>query len=632
MKTWIQTLRTSDGYLRDAEINFTQGLNCIIGPRGTCKSTIVETIRFAHDIDPAKITQLTNSSASAPSSGTSGLLQATLGSGTVSCNLHVSDDIDSPSEIRLERSIDGSRPRVYREDVLEATATLTDFPAEIYSQGDLIKLAENSEQRLRLIDRPHIDQIRTIHAQISEHHNEIIAIGNEILRLRSAISDHRQNLSPLTELESQLNSVISQRPNLDATFATERDNYEKRERLVSSSRSLWRSFSRAFAVGTPQTPNAEEVLRLSEALDAVQISEASRLAAQLRTLASLASQISQQYIDAQTLLAQTTSTIASLEPRFDELNERYRHLRREQDALSASLEHEDRIRSQIRRIGALSDEMKRYEAKLNSLLTHRSERRKQIELGLDEVFRLRLGEIEVIEADLGSEISLSITQGAQSTVYANAIADLLQGTRLKRQREIAGQIASMLSPVDFITIIENEETSRLAQALNLDETQASRIINHLLDNMQQTLELERVLPDDQLKIALSVDGELRPIEQLSRGQMATALLPLIVRHAECPLVFDQPEDDLDNRFIYNELVARVRRVKQTRQLIFVTHNANIPVLGDADRVIVMSMTNARQAAPPKEGTVDDMRSQIIEILEGGVAAFKERRKRYKDLI
>ena len=113
---------------------------------------------------------------------------------------------------------------------------------------------------------------------------------------------------------------------------------------------------------------------------------------------------------------------------------------------------------------------------------------------------------------------------------------------------------------------------------------------------------------------------------------ATALLPLILRHAEFPLVFDQPEDDLDNRFIFNELVARIRDLKRTRQLEFVTHNANIPVLGNADRVIAMSMATARLAAPPTAGTIDEMRKPILDILEGGADAFRERRKRYKDIL
>jgi hypothetical protein len=69
---------------------------------------------------------------------------------------------------------------------------------------------------------------------------------------------------------------------------------------------------------------------------------------------------------------------------------------------------------------------------------------------------------------------------------------------------------------------------------------------------------------------------------LSTGQKATAVLLLLLLESEAPLVVDQPEDDLDNRFITEGIVPNMRNEKRRRQFIFATHNANIPVLGDAD--------------------------------------------------
>ena len=114
--------------------------------------------------------------------------------------------------------------------------------------------------------------------------------------------------------------------------------------------------------------------------------------------------------------------------------------------------------------------------------------------------------------------------------------------------------------------------------------------------------------------------------------MATALLPLILRSADYPLIFDQPEDDLDNRFIYKTLVEIVRSLKLERQLIFVTHNANIPVLGEADRVIVMQMETPLTAGSPVYGTVDEVKEHILNILEGGKEAFQQRQQKYQTLL
>lgn len=91
---------------------------------------------------------------------------------------------------------------------------------------------------------------------------------------------------------------------------------------------------------------------------------------------------------------------------------------------------------------------------------------------------------------------------------------------------------------------------------------------------------------------------------------------------------DQPEDNLDNAFIYETVVGRLREVKDDRQLFFVTHNPNIPVLGDAGKVFVFK-SNGSQGWIEKEGTVDECRTFIVDLLEGGEEAFRLRQRKYK---
>jgi ABC-type sulfate/molybdate transport systems ATPase subunit len=98
------------------------------------------------------------------------------------------------------------------------------------------------------------------------------------------------------------------------------------------------------------------------------------------------------------------------------------------------------------------------------------------------------------------------------------------------------------------------------------------------------------------------------------------------------LVVDQPEDDLDNNFIFNSLIKQIAKLKEKRQLIFVTHNANIPVLGGADRVVVMHMQSPQTAAPSLSGSVDDRKREILDLLEGGAEAFQLRERSYHDLL
>ena len=98
------------------------------------------------------------------------------------------------------------------------------------------------------------------------------------------------------------------------------------------------------------------------------------------------------------------------------------------------------------------------------------------------------------------------------------------------------------------------------------------------------------------------------------------------------MLFDQPEDDLDNSFVFKSLIATVRRLKSERQLIFVTHNANIPVLGEAEKVVVMTMESPTNAAPALTGSVDSRKQEILNLLEGGAEAFSKRERYYGELL
>ena len=115
---------------------------------------------------------------------------------------------------------------------------------------------------------------------------------------------------------------------------------------------------------------------------------------------------------------------------------------------------------------------------------------------------------------------------------------------------------------------------------------------------------------------------------LSTGQKCTTILPILLIDSDSPLMIDQPEDNLDNRFVFETIVDSIRKVKAGRQLIFVTHNPNIPVLGEAERVFVME-SDGLAGRLRSEGDVDACQHDIVTLLEGGVDAFKRRRDRYR---
>ena len=149
---------------------------------------------------------------------------------------------------------------------------------------------------------------------------------------------------------------------------------------------------------------------------------------------------------------------------------------------------------------------------------------------------------------------------------------------------------------------------------------------------------------------VSMDGDL--INEMSPGKKALVLLKMLISLAEstCPILIDQPEDDLDNRSIFDELIPFLKKKKIIRQVIVVTHNANVVLGADADEVIVANQNgknspNRQYRFEYRTGAIEDdipeesgrtdtlgrkgIQQQICDILEGGESAFDLRKHKYR---
>ena len=122
----------------------------------------------------------------------------------------------------------------------------------------------------------------------------------------------------------------------------------------------------------------------------------------------------------------------------------------------------------------------------------------------------------------------------------------------------------------------------------------------------------------------------RPISQLSPGQRGTLLLLfyMLVDKSLRPIVLDQPEENLDNQTVHELLVPAIAEARRSRQVIAVTHNPNLAVVGDADQVIVADMSG--DSFQYVSGAIEDpaINGRIVEILEGTWPAFENRRDKY----
>lgn len=167
-------------------------------------------------------------------------------------------------------------------------------------------------------------------------------------------------------------------------------------------------------------------------------------------------------------------------------------------------------------------------------------------------------------------------------------------------------------------------------------SEMSGYFHNLVEGMAiaQVDEIELLLPEDEIDVKYKPSGsaEFKPLSTASAGQKTTAILTFILSHGEVPLLLDQPEDDLDNRLVYELIVDRLKQAKEQRQIIVVTHNANIPVNGDAEYILSLN-SETKKLAIFCAGSVEQsvVKKEICDVMEGSEQAFDMRSRRYKQI-
>ncbi len=211
-------------------------------------------------------------------------------------------------------------------------------------------------------------------------------------------------------------------------------------------------------------------------------------------------------------------------------------------------------------------------------------------------------------------------------------------SRLGREWQAIGQylhsgaVFSDDSPWDHVAAALSDLSS-LTLGKGLDDLKAA-LAEHLLvirrDDWEK-LRLQRVA--DSLDFTLrrqdgSVAGSLKD-GGLSDGQRNTVVLSLLLVKGDGPVIVDQPEDELDSDFIYHELVPVIRQVKRKRQIILATHNANLPVNGDAELVYALKADGGHGVLRAQGGLdCGEVKDAVLDIMEGSDKAFLRRQEKY----
>lgn len=245
-----------------------------------------------------------------------------------------------------------------------------------------------------------------------------------------------------------------------------------------------------------------------------------------------------------------------------------------------------------------------------------------------------------LRAVLGDlQVSLKFMESAHSPEAEKIITDAMNWRTSQVQR--AHILVKDLTLPKLLEAVAKKTPAPL-QALRTPEgsvvfskADADAILEALADPAHLfRLERAHVVDRPILTVTRAASGGGKPVvrdfSRLSLGQQQSVLLALMLSvETDRPLIIDQPEDNLDSEFIYRTLVPVLRRAKERRQVIVVTHNANIAVLGDAEQIVVLK-SNADAGMVFSRGSIDhpETRDLACATLEGSEEAFRRRAKIY----
>lgn len=626
MARWLlDSIEIAGGFLPELSLQFPRkpGLTCIIGPRGSGKSTLIEAIRYCL------------SGGVGGNKSRQDLIQANLATSVIT--MRTAPDTSGASYVISRRprnppSIATSDGRSLSNVDLERGTFL---PIDAFSSLEIENIADESlgDKRRLLLDELQGDEYRTFLHALNNHRRALESNADAIRNARKRLHDLTERIEELGDARANLASMPTASPGDDTIKLTlssqqEQLNIKERKMLASTTQQhaefsselsrvsgeFFVAFSklRAFP-DSANVPLLEEAIRIiNDGIEATRqsITEAcSRLKITERMLLELTARLS-------TAHANQHSTFVVLQARNAEVS---RHI---QDRMAAE-----------QAVTALTDfETARDEAK--ALLTRLFEERAKLKgnylLEREKISSARRDIAANLEREAGRRVRVRVLRNADNLAYRQLLLEGLKGARVRNHDDILTALLR-IRPEELAELIdENALTDFEAQTV-LGEERSRKVLDAFRTNLDP-FSLEVVNVEDRIGIELNVGTDQEPnfkdASELSRGQKCTALLPLLLARRDTPLIIDQPEDNLDNHFIYETVVDTLRRLRGRRQMIFVTHNANIPVLGDADLVIVMD-SDGRRGFISKSGSVDACRSDIVDLLEGGPEAFELRRRRYE---
>lgn len=606
----IERMQVEGGFLDGLDIKFADGLNVIIGARGTGKTSIIELIRYGlgarnHTSDAEK-----RSASHA---------QAILGGGEVSITL--GDILDS---VVVTRDADDEEPR----------ASEKFLPPLVLSQTEIETLALSDSGRLRLLDSFVVGR-GTLRSEEAAAISAVRSALKEIVSLEAEIANATSGLEQISVLKSQIDDLKVQESGFKASSA---EMFAKQTALGQ------------IAVKSTALAIEQEML---DRFQAVVDGWASRLSETVEVDYGLEAWDGEPSTDPlrdfRERYSKLVTAVRTIADEFDKLSESA--LAKREPILKQRLEYDGasrNVRAEIskvaegagivaRQLGQAQTALGQLQAKekivqerqsrLRQLRSRRDERLIELEAIRNKRYLNRAKAAEEISAALAPQIRIEVEPLGQFSEYAKALTDALRGSGMK-YNDLAEIISDRVSPRELTRFVDENDYQGLVEAAQLPRDRAIRLLGHLRDNGIADIITSDI--EDNVRMTLLDGVEYKPIESLSAGQRCTVVLAMVLQHSQRILVIDQPEDHLDNAYIATTVVKALRNRKAETQIILSTHNANIPVLGGAELVIELSSDGRNgfvQVCKPLDD--DEAVDAITKVMEGGKEAFKQRADFYE---
>ena len=599
----IRSIHFDGGILDGQTLHFSSELNTLIGIRGSGKSSILEAVRYTLDIPRGEKAQDTKYKDE--------LIRHTLGSGgkvtLTACDVY-------GQEFTISR-IFREAPNVYLDGQLQPGVSIreTVLRRPIYfGQKDLSSTGEGFETDL--VEKLVGEKLRVLRDEIEAQRQRVRDAAQRWLNLSNTAELKR-------DFETQLN---------DAHFRLTKfaehgvaDKLQKRLGFQQDATALTRMKERAesfiLALGQLIAEHEDELRNATSYVSKQNTDFFAAYYAEFSNLVAKVDQLKQIEQDARAIAGRLKTRQSEFEGASRSLQEEFAQIERQlaqelkQTGMTA-IAPDDFLAQQQRKTKA--EQMLEALAKQES---QQSSIRDALFTEIDKLNELWLREFNTIKVELdrvnAGHIALQIEADFKGDKEA-AISFMQQLFKGSNIRETTLR-AVMEDCADFGGLLR-ALPGALAKAGSTPEVFEKTFMQNLTEFVTWQV------PN---RFVIRYRG--KELKHHSLGQRASALLLYVLSQRQNDvIIIDQPEDDLDNQTIYDNVIKLLREMKPHAQFIFATHNANFPVLGDAEQVHACQYQDEKVIT--QSGSIDShpMQDAIINIMEGGQEAFNRRKEVY----